>query len=99
MITIVGVRFKPVGKIYYFNPADIDIHTADKVIVETIRGIEMGTVVIGPKEISEDEISKPLKMLCEKQHRKIYSRQKKTAKRKRRPSAFAAKKYVSMVWK
>lgn len=66
MITIVGVRFKPVGKIYYFNPADIDIHTADKVIVETIRGIEMGTVVIGPKEISEDEISKPLKDVMRK---------------------------------
>lgn len=66
MITIVGVRFKPVGKIYYFNPADIDIHTKDKVIVETIRGIEMGTVVIGPKEISEEEISKPLKDVMRK---------------------------------
>ncbi len=66
MIKIVGVRFKPVGKIYYFNPADIDIKTKDKVIVETVRGIELGTVVIGPKEIPEDEISKPLKDVIRK---------------------------------
>lgn len=66
MIKIVGVRFKPVGKIYYFNPADIDIKLKDKVIVETVRGIELGTVVIGPKELSEDNISKPLKDVIRK---------------------------------
>lgn len=66
MTKIVGVRFKPVGKIYYFNPADIDIKLKDKVIVETIRGIELGTVVIGPKELSDDEISKPLKDVIRK---------------------------------
>lgn len=66
MTKIVGVRFKPVGKIYYFNPADIDIKLKDKVIVETVRGIELGTVVIGPKELSDDEISKPLKDVIRK---------------------------------
>lgn len=66
MITIVGVRFKPVGKIYYFNPASHDIQNKDKVIVETVRGIEMGTVVIGPKEIPQEQISKPLKDVIRK---------------------------------
>ncbi|MDD6214248.1 MAG: stage 0 sporulation family protein [Firmicutes bacterium] len=61
MTKIVGVRFKPVGKIYHFNPAGLDIQTGDKVIVETARGIEMGSVVIGVREIRDEDAVKPLK--------------------------------------
>ncbi len=61
MTKIVGVRFKPVGKIYHFNPAGLDINVGDKVVVETARGIEMGEVVVGTKEIPEEELAKPLK--------------------------------------
>lgn len=61
MIKVVGVRFKEAGKIYYFDPADIDIETNDFVIVETIRGIEFGQVVLGPKKINEKDIVAPLK--------------------------------------
>lgn len=61
MIKVVGVRFKKAGKIYYFNPGDIDVPHSDFVIVETARGVEFGHVVVGPKEISEDEIVAPLK--------------------------------------
>lgn len=61
MAIITGVRFKPVGKIYYFDPRNFDIKNGDNVIVETVRGVEFGTVVIAPREISDDEISKPLK--------------------------------------
>lgn len=62
MKNIIGVRFKPVGKTYYFDPLDFDIKKGDEVIVETSRGIEIGTVVIGKKELSEGEnFSKPLK--------------------------------------
>lgn len=61
MTKIVGVRFKPVGKIYHFNPAGLDIHTGDKVIVETARGVEMGSVVIGVREIRDEDAVKPLK--------------------------------------
>lgn len=61
MIKVVGVRFKKAGKIYYFDPDNIDIKSGDCVIVETVRGIEFGHVVLGPKEIPEDEIVAPLK--------------------------------------
>ncbi len=61
MTKIVGVRFKPAGKIYHFNPAGHDIKKGDKVIVETARGIEMGEVCVGIKEISPESLTKPLK--------------------------------------
>lgn len=61
MIRVVGVRFKAAGKIYYFDPDDIDVKFDDYVIVETIRGIEFGHVVLGPKEVKEEDIVIPLK--------------------------------------
>lgn len=61
MIKVVGVRFKKAGKIYYFDPVDIDIEKEDYAIVETARGVEFGQVVVGPKEIKEDEVVSPLK--------------------------------------
>lgn len=61
MITVVGVRFKKAGKIYYFDPDDIDVPFNEFVVVETARGLEFGHVVIGPKQIKEEEIVSPLK--------------------------------------
>jgi cell fate regulator YaaT (PSP1 superfamily) len=63
MVTIVGIRFKKTGKIYYFAPGNLDIKKGDKVIVETSRGVEMGDVVIGMKELDDNQIVHPLKML------------------------------------
>lgn len=60
MLDVIGIRFKPVGKIYYFNPAGFEIKVGDHVIVETARGIEYGAVVLCRK-ISEDEFDKPIK--------------------------------------
>ena len=61
MVKIIGVRFKPSGKIYYFDPQGIDISRGDNVIVETSRGIEYGNVMQGVKEVEESVIKKPLK--------------------------------------
>ncbi|GMG95211.1 PSP1 domain-containing protein [Tepidimicrobium xylanilyticum] len=61
MITVVGVRFKKAGKIYYFDPDGLDINKDDYVVVETARGIEFGNVTVGPKQVTEDEIVSPLK--------------------------------------
>lgn len=58
---VIGVRFKESGKIYYFDPIDIDVEVGQNVIVETARGIEFGTCVIGEKEIDESELVAPLK--------------------------------------
>lgn len=61
MVRIVGVRFKPAGKMYYFDPLGFDINRGDKVIVETSRGVEYGEAVFGIKEVEDDVIVKPLK--------------------------------------
>ncbi len=61
MITVVGVRFKKAGKIYYFDPDHLDIQKEDNVIVETARGIEFGHVVIAKRDVTEEEIVSPLK--------------------------------------
>lgn len=61
MQTVIGVRFKTAGKIYYFDPDTFDIKDGDKVIVETIRGVEYGNVIYGNKEVMLDEIIQPLK--------------------------------------
>lgn len=62
MKNIVGIRFKPAGKTYYFDPLGFDIKKDDEVIVETSRGIEIGKVAIGKRELTEnDNFTKPLK--------------------------------------
>lgn len=61
MFVVIGVRFKKAGKIYYFDPDNIDVHAGDSVIVETVRGMEFGDVVVNPKKILESEIISPLK--------------------------------------
>ena len=66
MVNVVGVRFKSVGKIYYFDPENIEIKKGDSVIVETSRGVEFGSVVLANKEISENEIVSPLKKVLRK---------------------------------
>jgi len=58
---VVGVRFKKAGKIYYFDPNGFDIQKDDFVIVETIRGVEYGKVVVGKKQVGEHDIVLPLK--------------------------------------
>ena len=49
MTKIIGVRFRPAGKIYFFAPGKLDVKSGDKVIVETARGVEFGSVVTGPR--------------------------------------------------
>ena len=61
MVTVIGVRFRRAGKIYYFSPNEYDIKVGDNVIVETARGVEYGNVVIANREISEEEVVAPLK--------------------------------------
>lgn len=61
MLNIVGIRFDKAGKVYNFSPAGIDVKLNDHVIVETVRGVEIGKVVLGPKEIDESENVAPLK--------------------------------------
>ena len=61
MTKVIGVRFRQAGKIYFFSPGKLHIKQGDKVIVETARGVEFGSVVAGPKEVPDEEIMQPLK--------------------------------------
>ena len=63
MAEVIGVRFKEVGKVYYFDPDGQTLRKGEKVIVETVRGIECGEVAMDNREINDDEIVKPLKKL------------------------------------
>src|SRR5438067_11847250 len=61
IVTIVGIRFRPAGRIYYFDPQGASYSTGQYVIVETSRGVEAGRVVIASKKFAERELSDPLK--------------------------------------
>nr|WP_277997115.1 stage 0 sporulation family protein [Moorella sp. Hama-1] len=61
IITVVGVRFKKTGKVYYFAPGELELQKGDRVIVETARGLEFGEVVIAPRQVEETEVVQPLR--------------------------------------
>src|SRR5437867_2652918 len=60
-VTIVGIRFRPAGRIYHFDPQGQSFTTGQYVIVETVRGIEAGRVVLASKKIAESDLSDPLR--------------------------------------
>ena len=66
MVKVVGVRFRTAGKIYYFDPCDIEFQKDDMVIVETARGIECGKVVVPNKEVPDEDVVAPLKNVIRK---------------------------------
>ena len=66
MAEVIGVRFKDVGKIYYFDPKGEKLETGEMVIVETARGVECGYVALGNKEVDDSEILHPLKPMIRK---------------------------------
>ena len=61
MVTVIGVRFRTAGKIYYFSPGKLEIKNGDHVIVETARGIEYGHVVLGNRDVEDNKVVQPLK--------------------------------------
>lgn len=61
MIEVIGVRFRSAGKIYFFDPVDLEIETGEHVIVETARGMEYGLVVLGKRLVEEERVIQPLK--------------------------------------
>ena len=61
MTRVIGVRFRNVGKIYYFSPKNLELKTGDHVIVETARGVEYGNVVLAPRDVPDEKVVQPLK--------------------------------------
>lgn len=83
MYDVVGVRFKKAGKIYYFDPGDLSIEKDQFVIVETVRGVEYGKVVIARKQVEEHDVVLPLKKVlrnADQKDRIIVEENKEAAK-------------------
>jgi cell fate regulator YaaT (PSP1 superfamily) len=66
MPEIIGIRFKSAGRIYYFDPEGLNLEVDDCVVVNTTRGLELGYVAKVPKEVADDEVSRPLKTVVRK---------------------------------
>ena len=66
MDTVVGIRFNRADKVYYFDPAGLDLEVGDYVVVKTTRGLELGNVVIAPQQVLASEVSSPLKPVLRK---------------------------------
>lgn len=81
---IIGIQFQENGKMYYFDSADVEVKTGDYVIVDTARGYDLGEVVMGAREIDEENWRAPLKKLFALQMSRIFSTAGKTALRRKR---------------
>ena len=84
MVKVTGVRFKSAGKVYFFDPGDLEVKLNDHVIVETARGLEFGTIAMDITDIKEDDVVQPLKkivrMATEEDIKRHAENEKKKAK-------------------
>ena len=83
MITVVGVRFRRAGKVYYFDPKNFDVKRGTHVIVETSRGVEFGEVITGPEQVTDDKVVQPLKSLLRVANEKDEAKQEENREKER----------------
>ena len=86
MVTVIGVRFRAAGKIYYFSPGKLEIKNGDHAIVETARGIEYGHVVLGNRDVEDNKVVQPLKAVIRMANKEDIAREE--ANRKKEKDAF-----------
>ena len=91
MADIVGVRFKRAGRIYYFDPAGIELEVNDYVVVKTVHGLELGQVVIAPRQVLASELTEPLKPVVRKAEPEDIERVQELEDREREALAECAK--------
>ena len=91
MTEIVGVRFRRAGKVYYFDPAGIDLTVNDYVVVKTVRGLEMGQVVIAPKQVLASEVTQELKPVMHKAEEEEVKRTQEFAEKEKEALAECGK--------
>ncbi|MCQ4637988.1 stage 0 sporulation family protein [Anaerovorax odorimutans] len=84
MVKVVGVKFKTAGKVYYFDPGDLEVELGTNVIVETARGMEFGTVNMEEKEVPPSEIVTPLKKIIRIADEKDHKKHRDNVKKKER---------------
>jgi len=94
MVTVVGVRFKKAGKIYYFDPGALALQMGDHAIVETARGVEYGDVVVGPRQVQDEEVVQPLKKVVRKATREDDRRIQENRSREKEAMAVCEQKIL-----
>lgn len=92
MVKVAGVRFKTAGKVYYFDPGQLEIGAGDSVIVETARGMEFGTVTMDITEVPESEVVAPLKQIVRIANEKDRKQHAENVKKKQRAMALCQEK-------
>lgn len=92
MTEVIGVRFKNVGKIYYFDPDSTPLETGDYVIVETARGVECGQVAMANRQIEDGEIVHPLKKMIRKATEEDLEKLKQNKEREKKAFAVCEEK-------
>jgi len=96
MAEIVGIRFKRAGKVYYFDPTGIDLEVNDYVVVKTTRGLELGQVVISPKQVLASEVTAPLKPVVRKAEDEDIKRAQELEDREREALAECGKRIAKL---
>ena len=99
MAEVIGVRFKEVGKVYYFDPNGIQMKKGDMAIVETARGVECGEVAMENREIEDKDIVHPLKKMIRKATQGDLKKVEENRKRNGTPLRFAKRKFWITSWK
>ena len=94
MVKFIGIRFRTAGKIYYFDPKDIELKRGDHVIVETARGVEYGTVVMPPSDLKDKEFNNPLKPVMRKATDEDTEKEKKNREKEREAFKICKEKIV-----
>ncbi len=89
MTEIIGIRFNPAGKIYYFSPQGFSLRIGDKVIVETSRGMEIGTVSIQNRNVPDESLKDPLKPILRLATEKDFEQVKRNKEKEREAFAIA----------
>lgn len=82
MVKVAGVRFKNAGKVYYFDPDELEVGLGDHVIVETARGLEFGTITMEITDIKEEDITQPLKKIIRVANEEDVKRHEENEKKK-----------------
>ena len=92
MVKIVGVRFRKPGKIYFFDPGNLDVRNGDEVIVETALGQEYGTVTVNSRNLPDDKVKKELKKILRIANKEDRRHQQENLKNEKRHLTFAKRK-------
>lgn len=96
MVEVIGVQFKGAGRIYFFNPLNIKFEAGDYVIVETVRGIELGKVILDNRQLDESTFETELKKILRKATEKDVMQDKKNMEDAKEAFAFFKKEVLRL---